>query len=256
MLNLESLNIGKNKFCLIAGPCSIESKEHLNTTANYVRAAGAHLLRGGIYKMRTQKDSFQGLGESAYQFVPEVKAETKMPFITEITDPRQISDLADIADVFQVGSRNMYNYSLLRELGNYEKPVLLKRGFSATLDEWTKAAEYVEEAGKAKVILCERGIRGFDQVTRNTLDLASVAYLKANTHYPVIVDPSHGTGRRDLILPMSLAAVAAGADGLIIETHPSPDEALSDGFQSLNQSEFETLTKELGALLKHFGKSL
>lgn len=256
MLKINNMEIGGNKFCLIAGPCSIESKEQLSQTASYVKDAGASVLRGGIYKMRTRPGSFQGLGTEAFNIVGEVKKETSMPFITEVTDPRQISDLAGIADIFQVGSRNMYNYSLLRELGNYDKPVLLKRGFSATVEEWTAAAEYVEEAGNAKVILCERGVRGFDKVTRNILDLGSVAYVKQNTHYPVIVDPSHATGRRDLVKPMALAAAAAGADGLIIETHPKPEEALSDGFQSLSPSEFEDLSLSLKKLLAGFDKTL
>lgn len=256
MLNISDLEIGSNKFCLIAGPCSIESREQLETTAKYVKENGASVLRGGIYKMRTKPDSFQGLGADAYQLVKEVKKEQNLPFVTEITDPRQISDLAELADIFQVGSRNMYNYALLKELGNYDKPVLLKRGFSATVEEWTKAAEYVEAAGNAKVILCERGIRGFDNVTRNILDLASVSYIKKHTHYPVVVDPSHATGRADLIKPMALASVAAGADGLIIETHPEPEKALSDGFQSLNPAEFADLAGDLKRLLEFYDKSL
>lgn len=256
MLKVNDIEIGGNKFCLIAGPCSIESGEQLTETANYVKDNGASILRGGVYKMRTKPGSFQGLGSEAFAIVNQVKEQTGLPFITEITDPRQISDLAGIVDIFQVGSRNMYNYSLLKELGNYDKPVLLKRGFSATVEEWTAAAEYVEDAGNTKVILCERGIRGFDKVTRNILDLGSVAYVKEHTHYPVIVDPSHATGRRELVKPMALAAAAAGADGLIIETHPQPAKALSDGFQSLNKDEFADLTSSLKHLLASFDKTL
>ena len=255
-VKLGNLLIGDSDFCLIAGPCSIESEEHLRQTASYVKAAGAAVLRGGIYKLRTSKDSFQGLGENGYELAARVKNELSMPFITEITDPRQIEALRSVSDIFQVGSRNMYNYELLKELAKVEQPVLLKRGFSATLDEWTKAAEYIESGDKKNVILCERGVRGFDNKTRNLLDLASVSYLKQHTHYPVWVDPSHGTGRRDLVIPMALAAVAAGADGLIIETHPQPEKALSDGFQSLDADEFRALSEKLQQLLPLFGRRL
>ncbi|MEC9283150.1 MAG: 3-deoxy-7-phosphoheptulonate synthase [Bdellovibrionota bacterium] len=255
-MDLNKLLFDKTKFSLMAGPCSIESEEHFQTTANYVKEAGAQILRGGIYKLRTSKDSFQGLGLEGYELANKVRKGMAMPFVTEITDPRQTSALSEVTDIFQVGSRNMYNYDLLKELSLGEKPVLLKRGFSATVDEWVKAAEYVEANGSAKVLLCERGIRSFDNTTRNVLDLGSVAYLKQHTHYPVIVDPSHATGRRDLVIPMSLAAVASGADGLIVETHPTPETAMSDGPQSLNPEEFSELTTKLKDILKLFNREL
>lgn len=248
---------GDGRVAIIAGPCSIESREHLRETAIGVKAAGASFLRGGIFKMRTSAESFQGLGSDAFGFIREVKHETKMPLVSEITDPRQISDIAATVEMFQVGSRNMYNYELLKELGALKKPVLLKRAFAATVDEWIKAADYVVKGGNDNVILCERGIRTFEPTTRNTLDLNSVAYLKAHTSFPVIVDPSHGTGRPELIGPMSLAAVAAGADGLIIEVHPRPSEALSDAHQALNFAQFtrivEQVTKVAGALDRKVG---
>ncbi|MFK8137745.1 MAG: 3-deoxy-7-phosphoheptulonate synthase [Bdellovibrionales bacterium] len=255
-IKIGSLEVGGDKFCFIAGPCSIESKEHLSNTLDHVIKNGANVLRGGIYKLRTENGSFQGLGDQAYQFVANLKNEKSIPFITEVTDPRQISDMMDVADIFQVGSRNMYNYALLKELGKVDKPVMLKRGFSATVHEWVNAAKYIEDGGNKRVILCERGIRGFDDVTRNILDLGTVAHLKQNYHYPVIVDPSHGTGVRDLVEPMALAAIAAGADGIIIETHPKPDEAMSDGFQSLDFDQLEKLSKKIKAILPMFGKSL
>lgn len=244
----DNVSIGNGSLCIIAGPCSIESEEQFLKTAMHVKANGASILRGGVYKLRTSPDSFQGLGSNAYDIVNKVKKQLNMPFITEVTDPRQISDLSSIADVFQVGSRNMYNYDLLKELGRYDKPVLLKRGFSATVQEWTLAAKYVESAGNPNVILCERGIRGFDTVTRNILDLATVSWVKQNTDYPVIVDPSHGTGVRNLVAPMAMAAVASGADGLIVEVHPNPEQALSDGFQSLYFDDFEKLNNKLHAI--------
>ena len=248
---------GDGRLAIIAGPCSIESRDHLRETANAVKAAGASILRGGIYKMRTSRDSFQGLGSDAFGFINEVKRETGLPLVSEVTDPRQISDIESTIEMFQVGSRNMYNYELLKELGALRKPVLLKRAFAATVDEWIKAADYVIKGGNDNVILCERGIRTFEPTTRNTLDLNSVAYLKAHTSFPVIVDPSHGTGRPELIGPMSLAAIGAGADGLIIEVHPRPSEALSDAHQALNVAQFEAIvvnsTKVANALGREVG---
>lgn len=247
---------GDGRVAIVAGPCSIESREHLRETAIGVKKAGASFLRGGIYKMRTSADSFQGLGSDAFGFINEVKRETGMPLVSEITDPRQISDIAATVEMFQVGSRNMYNYELLKELGALRKPVLLKRAFAATVDEWIKAADYVVKGGNPNVILCERGIRTFEPTTRNTLDLNSVAYLKAHTSFPVIVDPSHGTGRPELIGPMALAAVAAGADGLIIEVHPRPKEALSDAHQALDFAQFGRIHDQVEKVAAALGRSV
>ena len=244
-VNIGPLSIGNQSFTVIAGPCSIESEEQLLSTAEYVSQAGASIVRGGIYKMRTQPNSFQGMGDKAIQWVKKMKEQIKFPFIAEITDPRQIDKLMPIVDCFQVGSRNMYNYELLKELGLYKTPVLLKRGFSALIDEWVKAADYLVSSGNENVVLCERGIRGFETKTRNILDLASVAYLKLHSSFPIIVDPSHGTGRPDLIPAMSKSAIAAGADGLIIEVHPEPEKALSDGFQALTFSDFSNLMDQI-----------
>lgn len=248
--------IGNGGLTLIAGPCSIESREHLLETAQGVRAAGASMLRGGIYKMRTSPTSFQGVGQSGFGYVSEVKREVGMPLVSEVTDPRQVGDFAEVVDMFQVGSRNMYNYELLKELGQLRKPVLLKRAFAATVDEWIKAADYVVRGGNNDVLLCERGIRTFEPTTRNTLDLNSVAYLKAHTSFPVVVDPSHGTGRPELILPMSLAAVGAGADALIIEVHPRPSEALSDADQALNFAQFAEIARQVTAVAAALGRSV
>ena len=248
--------LGTGTVAIVAGPCAVESREILIETARGVKSAGACLLRGGIYKMRTQPESFQGLGANAFSFIGDVKREVGMPLVSEVTDPRQISDLMSVVDMFQVGSRNMYNYELLKELGSLKKPVLLKRAFAATVDEWIKAADYVVKGGNDQVVLCERGIRTFEPTTRNTLDLNSVAYLKAHSSFPVIVDPSHGTGRPELIGPMSYAAVAAGCDGLIIEVHPRPKEALSDAHQALDFEQFENIVAKTRAVASALGRDL
>lgn len=234
---------------MIAGPCSIESKEHFLTTAQAVKESGATLLRGGMFKLRTNAETFQGLRSDAFQLAKEVKAETGMSFLSEVTDPRQISDMIGVVDAFQVGSRNMYNYSLLTELGKTQTPIVLKRGFSGTIKEWLGAAEYITREGNMNVVLCERGIRSFDSETRNVFDINAIAYIKENTDFPILADPSHGTGVRNLVTPVSLAAAAAGADGLMIEVHPDPDNALSDGFQTLNFAQFENLISSLEPVL-------
>ncbi len=249
-VRVGDVEIGGSNFVIIAGPCSVESEAHLQETATQVKKSGASILRGGVFKLRTNPQSFQGLGADGLAVAKRVREQVKMPMVCEVTDPRQISDMLDVVDIFQVGSRNMYNYSLLKELGKIKKPVMLKRGFSALIEEWVLAANYVTEGGNDQVILCERGIRSFDKVTRNTLDLAAVSYLKQNYEFPVIVDPSHGTGLRDLVAPMSLAAAAAGADGLLIEVHPNPEKALSDGFQTLDFKQFDSLISKLDPLLK------
>jgi len=239
------VTVGDGRVSVIAGPCAIESQEIFEQTARAVKAAGSCCLRGGIFKMRTSPDSFQGLGDSALQFIGDVTRAVGLPLASEITDPRQLGDFADKVDMFQVGSRNMYNYELLKELGLLRKPVLLKRAFAATVEEWLKAADYLLKGGNDNVILCERGIRTFESTSRNTLDLNSVAYLKAHSSFPVIVDPSHGTGRPELIGPMSLAAIAAGADGLMIEVHPRPSQALSDAHQALSIEQFTEIMNQV-----------
>ncbi|MCB0340958.1 MAG: 3-deoxy-7-phosphoheptulonate synthase [Pseudobdellovibrionaceae bacterium] len=241
--------IGGPNFVVIAGPCSVESKDQFLTTAEAVKSAGALMLRGGIFKLRTKPDTFQGLGSEAFALVKEVKHQTQMPFFSEITDPRQVGDLMDVVDVFQVGSRNMHNYALLKELGQVDKPVLLKRGFSGRIDEWIHAAEYVSSSGNPQVILCERGIRTFETKTRNTFDVNAIAYVKQHTSLPVIADPSHATGRSELVTPVALAAAAAGADGLIVEVHPNPPSALSDGEQALDFQSFSQLMSRLEKVL-------
>ncbi|MBT4761286.1 MAG: 3-deoxy-7-phosphoheptulonate synthase [Bdellovibrionaceae bacterium] len=248
--------IGDGHFALIAGPCSIENKEILSETSKSVQNSGANLLRGGIFKLRTSPNSFQGLGSEAFEAVRLAKEETGLPFISEVTDPRQISDLMPLLDAFQVGSRNMHNYELLKELGKTDKPIILKRGFSGLIKEWILAAEYITSAGNDQVILCERGIRTFETATRNTFDINAIAYVKENCSFPIIADPSHGTGKTSLVKPISLAAIAAGADGLMIEVHPQPAQALSDGFQTLNFNEFQSLVHHVKQMLPLFSKTL
>lgn len=230
---------------IMAGPCSVESPEMLFATANLVKSEGAHVLRGGSYKPRTSPYAFQGLGADGLKLLAEARAQTGLPIVSEMTDASQMELFEEYVDIIQIGSRNMHNFTLLRAAGQGRTPVLLKRGFGATIDEWLMAAEYVLSAGNANVILCERGIRTFERATRNTLDLSAVPVLREMTHLPVIVDPSHGTGKRSLVGPMSLAAAAVGADGLIIEVHPDPTHARSDGDQSLSFPEFGALMDEL-----------
>ncbi len=248
--------IGGREIVVIAGPCSIESETHLRETAHAVKARGAALLRGGVFKMRTSPESFQGIGTPAFEFLNRVKVDSQMPLVSEVTDPRQIEMMLSTVDLFQVGSRNMYNYELLKELGRINRPVILKRAFAATIDEWIHAAEYIVRGGNDQVILCERGIRTFETATRNTLDLNAVAYIKAHTDFAVVVDPSHGTGRRELVAPMALAGIAAGADGLICEVHPRPDEALSDAFQALDYDAFEKLVDGVEKVALAVGRPL
>ncbi|MNJ92842.1 Phospho-2-dehydro-3-deoxyheptonate aldolase [compost metagenome] len=245
IVNVGGFDIGGPHFTVIAGPCSIESYDQFLETAKGVQSSGAHLLRGGIWKMRTSPKAFQGLGSSSFDFIKTVCKETNMSLVSEVTDARQIEEIYDVVEMFQVGSRNMHNYSLLKELGMQKKPVLLKRGFAALIEEWVKAAEYVTNGGNKNVILCERGIRTFETATRNTLDLNAVVYAKKNTNLPVIVDPSHAVGISALVPDLALAAAAAGADGIIVEVHPRPKEALSDGMQALTLSDFSTMMKKL-----------
>ncbi len=232
-------------FAVVAGPCAIESESMFLQTAQAMAQAGATHLRGGIFKLRTQKSSFQGLGLDALELVGRVKKKVGLPFISEITDPRQIESLSGVVDIFQVGARNMYNYELLKELSCQPKPILLKRGFSATIKEWLAAADYLKQGS---VVLCERGIRGFDAVCRNVLDIASAVWIEQNTGFQVWVDPSHGTGIASLVAPMAYAAAAAGVSGLMIEVHPSPRDALSDKEQALSLSQAGALIERVRAL--------
>jgi 3-deoxy-7-phosphoheptulonate synthase len=255
-VSVAGYQIGGPAFTVIAGPCSIESPEQFLETALAVKNSGAVLLRGGIWKLRTSAKTFQGLGNDAFGFIREILAKTNMKLVSEVTDPRQIELLNDTVEMFQVGSRNMHNYALLKELGQTKKPVLLKRGFAAFVDEWIKAAEYISMGGNDKVILCERGIRTFETTTRNTLDLNSVVYAKSRTSFPVIVDPSHAVGMREFVEPLALASAAAGADGIIVEVHPRPQEALSDGPQALLPADFSHLMVKLEKVLAALDRPL
>jgi 3-deoxy-7-phosphoheptulonate synthase len=238
VFDIGGRKIGGNAFMMIAGPCTIESRDQMLTAAHTVNDAGAQLLRGGAYKPRTSPYSFQGLGEGGLRLLAEAREETGMPVVTELMDVRDLEPILEVADVIQIGARNMQNYTLLTEVGRSGRPVIIKRGLSAQLEELLMAAEYVLKEGNENVILCERGIRTFESGYRFTLDLMAVPVLKQHTHLPVIVDPSHAAGRRDLVPPMSMAAAAAGADGIIVEVHPDPEHAICDGPQQLRTSEF------------------
>ena len=247
LIRVGEVTIGEG-FTVIAGPCSVESEEQTLETARRVKEAGAHLLRGGAFKPRTSPYAFQGLGIRGLQILEKAKKETGLPVVTEVLDPRDVSWVAEYVDVLQIGTRNMQNFSLLKEVGKTNKPVLLKRGMYSTLSEWLNCAEYILAEGNPNVILCERGIRSFDTYTRNTLDLSVVPAVKEVSHLPIFVDPSHGTGKLSLIEPMSLAARAAGADGIMIEVHCNPAEALCDGDQSLSPEMFASLMHKLNIL--------
>lgn len=254
MLNSEKYLSSSSSFIVIAGPCALESKEQMRSFIT--QAKGISTVRAGIFKMRTNPDSFQGLGKEGLDFISELKKEFPFQFLTEITDPRQIETLDPVIDAYQVGSRNMYNYDLLKELNKCHKPVIFKRAFSATVSEWLNACGYMPDLGEEKIILCERGIRTFETSTRNTLDLNSVVYLKQNHNFKVIVDPSHASGIRSMVRPLSLAALAAGADGLLIESHPNPECALSDKDQQITPTELNHLIEELKKLAVHFDKNI
>lgn len=255
-VTVKGTRVGGPGVVVIAGPCAIENQEQLFETATAVQASGARILRGGAFKPRTSPYKFQGLGEEGLKLIRNICHVTGMPFVTEVMDTRQVELVAGYADMLQVGSRNMHNYPLLKEVGMLRKPVLLKRGMMATIEEFLLAAEYILNQGNEQVILCERGIRTFETSTRNTLDLSAVPMLKLLTHLPVIVDPSHGTGLRWMVPAMSKAAVAAGADGLIIEVHYQPEKALCDGQQSLSLPEFEQLMKDLKKVAQAVGREI
>ncbi len=248
---------GQNRpIVAIAGPCSVENEEMIVQTAWQVKAAGARFLRGGAYKPRTSPYVFQGHGEGALNLLATARQETGLGIVTEVMDTADIDKVAEVADIIQIGTRNMQNFSLLKKVGIQDKPVLLKRGMSATIEEWLMAAEYILAAGNPNVILCERGIRSFDrQYTRNTLDLGAIPVLRKLTHLPIMVDPSHGTGRVEYIPAMALAAIAAGADSLMIEVHPNPAKALSDGSQSLTPQEYNDLMQQISAIAQAVGRS-
>jgi 3-deoxy-7-phosphoheptulonate synthase len=257
VLDIAGRKVGGEHFALIAGPCTVESREQTLETARVVRDAGATLLRGGAYKPRTSPYAFQGLGQEGLRLLAEAKAETGLPVVTELMDLRDLDDVLAVADVIQIGARNMQNYPLLTEIGRSGCPALLKRGLSATLDELLMAAEYILKEGNPSVMLCERGIRTFEtDHRRSTLDIMAVPILKELTHLPVIVDPSHAAGRRDLVLPLSLAAAAAGADGIIVEVHPDPDEAVCDGPQALLADSFAEFAVTVQRTAELAGKAL
>src|SRR5215831_9796664 len=250
IVNVGGAQIGGDKVVVIAGPCSVESREQLSSTAHAVKKAGASMLRGGAYKPRTSPYDFQGLGIEALKILRQAKEETGLPVVTEVMSTEDIDLICEYADMLQIGARNMQNFALLRRLATVKKPILLKRGPSATVKEWLLAAEYLLAGGNRDVVLCERGIKTFETEMRNTMDLAAVALARDLSHLPVIADPSHGTGKQSLIAAMSRAAVAVGADGLIIEVHPCPERALSDGPQSLDFAAFERVMKGLSDPLR------
>lgn len=242
---VKNIIIGGKEKIIISGPCSVEDYDNMYSIAKNLKKIGVHMLRGGAFKPRTSPYDFQGLKEEGLKILKSIGDEFNMPIVTEVMDTQDIDLVANYADMLQIGSRNMYNYSLLKEVGKLRTPILLKRGMSATLSEWLYAAEYIMSMGNENVVLCERGIRTFETYTRNTLDLSSVAAIKQNYRIPVIVDPSHGTGRRELVARMSLASIAAGADGLIIESHIDPDKAVSDSSQTVSMDTVKTIAKNI-----------
>jgi 3-deoxy-7-phosphoheptulonate synthase len=256
VVNVGGVEVGASEVIAMAGPCSVESREQVGIVARSVRDSGARILRGGAFKPRSSPYSFQGHGEEALRWMREAADEMGLAVISEIMDVRSLEMMLGYVDCLQVGARNMQNFDLLKELGRVRKPVLLKRGLSATIEEWLLSAEYILAGGNGQVILCERGIRTFENATRNTLDISAIPVVKKRSHLPIVVDPSHGTGLRDKVIPMARAAVAAGADGLLIEVHNNPDKALSDGAQSLYPEQFDRLMSELRIIAPVLGRSL
>jgi 3-deoxy-7-phosphoheptulonate synthase len=256
IIDVAGVPLGGAALAVMAGPCSVESREQISETAAAVKKAGARFLRGGAYKPRTSPYEFQGLAEEGLKLLALAREETGLKIVTEVMDVETLPMVADYADVVQIGARNMQNFSLLKQLGSVQRPVLLKRGPSATIKEWLMAAEYVVSRGNYQVALCERGIRTFETMTRNTLDLNAVPVLKALTHLPVLVDPSHGIGLRNHVAAMARAGVAAGADGIIVEVHPHPEKALSDGAQSLTLPEFDTLMEQVRVIAAAVGRKV
>ncbi len=256
VIKVKGVEIGGNKIVVMAGPCSIEGLERLREIAKAVKNAGAVILRGGAFKPRTSPYSFQGLGEEGLKYMKQVADELGLVTISEVMEPKQVELVSRYVDILQVGARNMQNFNLLREVGKAKKPVMLKRGFCATIKEWLMSAEYILKEGNFEVMLCERGIRTFEQYTRNTLDINAVPLVKQLSHLPVIVDPSHGTGKREIIKSVSMASVAAGADGLMIEVHTKPEEALSDGAQSLTPDMFVDLMSSVRRIAQAVGRTI
>jgi len=256
IIRVGNVDVGGQKVVVMAGPCSVESEEQTIETAKAVKAAGASILRGGAFKPSTSPYSFQGLGEDALKILAAAREVTGLPIITEVMDTRDVELVAQYADILQIGTRNMTNFSLLREIGLIKKPVMLKRGMASTIEEWLQAAEYIANRGNYEIMLCERGIRTFETMTRNTFDISAIPAVAALSHLPVVADPSHGTGRWHLVPPVSKAAVVAGADALLIEVHPQPDKALKDGPQSLKPDTFAQLMSDLASCARAVGRHL
>ena len=256
VIDVGGVKIGGKELVVMAGPCAAETREQVMSTARAVKAAGARILRGGAFKPSTSPYSFRGLGEEGLKLLAEAKEETGLPLITEVLTPQDVELVIKYADILQVGARNMQNFVLLDEVGRANKPVMLKRGLSATIQEWLLAAEYILAQGNRQLILCERGIRTFETYTRNTMDVSAIPIVHKETHLPIIADPSHGTGKWDLVMPMALASVAAGADGLMIEVHPTPDTALKDGAQSLTFEHFGELMKRVIPVAEAVGRTV
>jgi len=256
VIEIKNVKVGGKSLAIIAGPCSVESIDLLSKVGHLIKESGANILRGGAFKPRTSPYSFQGLGEEGLKYLKEVGLKEDLPIVTEVMNIKQIAMVDKYADAFQIGARNMQNFDLLKEVGKTKKPVVLKRGMSATIKDLLMSAEYILSEGNMNVILCERGIRTFEDATRNTLDLSAVAVIKQLSHLPVIVDPSHATGKWELVAPMSLAAIAAGCDGLMIEVHTNPEEALSDGSQSLKPKKFDELMKMTKKIAEAVGRSV
>jgi 3-deoxy-7-phosphoheptulonate synthase len=256
VITVGGTSLGGGHVALIAGPCSVESREQLLVAARMAQQAGATMLRGGAFKPRTSPYAFQGLGVEGLQFLAEAREASGLPIVTELMDPRHLEAVATYSDIIQIGARNMQNFQLLSAVGEVDRPVLLKRGLAATIDELLMAAEYIVKEGNARVILCERGIRTFETATRNTLDISAVPIIKQRSHLPVVVDPSHAAGKVELVEPLSLAAIAAGADGIMIEMHPTPETALSDGAQSLDPDQFARVSARIRDIIAWAGKTL
>jgi len=249
IVDVNGVKIGGDRVIIMAGPCSVESREQVLEAAIVVKEGGAQILRGGAFKPRTLPYSFQGLGEEGLILLDEARKETGLPIVTEVMDADKVELVASYADILQIGTRNMQNFPLLKEVGRSDKPVMLKRGMSATINEWLGCAEYILAEGNPNVIMCERGIRTFETITRNTVDISAAPILHMISHLPVIVDPSHGTGSRSLVPPMSMAAIAAGADGVMVEVHPHPEEALCDGAQSLSPDDFKSFISDIKPII-------
>ncbi len=256
IINVRGVRIGGSQICVMAGPCTVESPEMLFETAHFVKKAGAHILRGGAFKPSTSPYSFHGMGEAALKLLAEASEQTGLPIITEVMDTRDVELVGKYTDIFQIGTRNMANYSLLREVGMARKPVMLKRGWASTIEEWLQAAEYIASQGNYEIILCERGIRTFETYTRNTFDINAIPAIKELSHLPIFADPSHATGKRSLVNAVSRGAVATGADGIIIETHPNPEKAIKDGPQSLTFAQFDDLLRDLKPIAAAVGRTI